>query len=165
MYVHSQKIVNTAETIFWLWTYMMMVITEIRRVDNLLTMSVHDDGYYRNTLCWQSFDYERTWWWLLQKSDVLTIFWLWTYMMMVITEIRRISVITIIMYVHSQKIVNTADFCNNHHHARSWNAPCWQSFDYERTWWWLLQKYAVLTIFWLWAYMMMVITEIRGVCL
>jgi hypothetical protein len=29
----------------------MMVITEIRRVDNLLTMNVHDDGYYRNTPC------------------------------------------------------------------------------------------------------------------
>jgi hypothetical protein len=117
-------------------------------VDNLLTMSVHDDGYYRNSPCWQSFDYERTWRWLLQKYAVLTIFWLCAYMMMVITEIRRfdnlltrsvhddgyyrtctllvkrlstrrISVITIIRYTPSQKIVKTAYFCNNHHHVRS----------------------------------------------
>jgi hypothetical protein len=33
-----------------------------------LTLSVPDDGYSRN----QSFDFERTWWWLFQKRVVST---------------------------------------------------------------------------------------------
>jgi hypothetical protein len=52
----------------------MNVITEI------LTMSVSDECYYRNT------DYERIWWMLLQKH------WLWTYLMNVITETLIMSV-------------------------------------------------------------------------
>jgi hypothetical protein len=97
-----------------------------------LTMSVHDDGYYRNTPCWQSFNYVLTWWWLLQKYAVLTIFWPGAYMMMVITEIRRVDNL-LTMSVDDDGYYK--------------NTPCWQSFDNERTWWWLLEKYGVLTIF------------------
>ena len=106
--------VKNVLTIFWQWAYMMMVITEIRRVDNLLTMSVHHDGYYRNTPCWQSFNYVLTWWWLLQKYAVLTIFWPGAYMMMVITEIRRVDNL-LTRSVHDDGYYR--------------KTPCWQSFD------------------------------------
>jgi hypothetical protein len=108
--------------IFWLWTYLMKVISDL-----------------------QSFDFERTWWRLFQIYNLLTlnvpdegyfrftIFWLWTYLMKVISDL--------------------------------------QSFDLERTWWRLFQIYNLLTlnvpdegyfrftIFWPWTYLMKVISE------
>jgi hypothetical protein len=60
--------------------------------------NVPDDGYYRN----QSFDVERTWWWLFQKPIFLNVK-------------RLVSGITIIRYAQSQKI----GFCNNHHQVLS----------------------------------------------
>jgi hypothetical protein len=79
-----------------------------------LTLSIPDDGYSRN----QSFDFERTWWWLFQKP----IFWLWAYLMMVIPETNFLTL-----------SIPDDGYSRN------------QFFDFERTWWWLFQKRMVST--------------------
>jgi hypothetical protein len=84
-------------TIFWLWTYLMKVISDLQSFDfehtwwrlfqiyNLLTLNVPDEGYFRFTIFWlwtylmkvisdlQSFDLERTWWRLFQIYNLLTL--------------------------------------------------------------------------------------------
>jgi len=114
--------------IFCLWTYLMNIATETRRVhwiwylcfywiiwlSNLSPMNVPDEGFIRNVsralnlistyllnyLTFQSFAYERTWWRCIRKAS------------------RALNLI-------STYLLNYWTF---------------QSFDYERTWWRVHQK-------------------------